>query len=206
MRIDGYLPLRDYAIVGDGRATALVGRDGSIDWLCLPRPDSPPVLDRLLDAEAGGCFALEPDEPYDAVRRYRAGTNVLETTFTTASGSVRVTDAMIREGEAGHELVRLVDGRSGAVPMRWRLHPRFDFGRQEVPAELELRIWDAGDGAFRLREGGRATYALVWGAAPLGRDDVERRVERRRRGGWTGAAARSTTAPGASRSSAAPWR
>ena len=191
MRIDGYLPLRDYAIVGDGRATALIGRDGSIDWLCLPRPDSPPVLDRLLDAEAGGCFTLGPDEPYEAVRRYRAGTNVLETTFTTASGSVRVTDAMTRGGGAGHELVRLVDGRSGDVPLRWRLQPRFDFGRQDVPAELELRTWEAGTGAFRLREGGRATFALAWGAAPTGRDDVERRVERTSAWwmGWSGRAA-----------------
>jgi hypothetical protein len=92
--------------------------------LCLPGPDSPPVFDRLLDAAAGGCFELGPDTPFTAARRYRAGTNVLETTFTTDSGSVRVTDAMTWEADRPHELVRLVDARAGSVPMQWRFAPR----------------------------------------------------------------------------------
>ena len=174
MRIDGYLPLRDYALIGDGRTTALVGRDGSIDWLCFPHVDSPPVFDRILDADAGGCFELCPDEPFESVRRYREGTNVLETTFTTPSGSVRVTDAMLRGDE--QRLVRLVDARTGSVPMRWRCEPRYDFGRSEPDQGLDLQKWDAGAGSFTLAEGGRATFAL--GTGVIGRDEVERELER----------------------------
>ena len=179
MRIDGYLPLRDYALIGDGRTTALVGRDGAIDWMCLPDAGSPPVFDRLLDAPAGGCFELGPDRPSTAVRRYRAGTNVLETTFTTDAGSVRVTDAMTWDAEGPHTLVRIVDGRAGTVPMRWRCVPRHDFGRGgSEPVKLTLRSWDAGDGHFELRDGERATFVLAWGGAPDAREEMERRVER----------------------------
>lgn len=166
MRTDGYLPIADYALIGDGHTSALVGRDGSIDWLCLPRADSEPLFDRILDAENGGCFELQPDEQFEAVRRYREHTNVLETTFTTASGSVRVTDAMTL-GEA-RELVRLVDPLDGCVPMRWRFAPRRE--------DLNLRSWDAGAGAFELAAGERATFVAA--ETPRDRDDVEREVER----------------------------
>ena len=175
LRVGGYLPLRDYALIGDGYTSALVGRDGAIDWLCLPDGASSPVFDRILDARDGGCFELQPEGSFDAVRRYRESTNVLETTFATESGKVRVTDAMLL-GSEQRELVRVVDPAEGHVPMRWRFEPRYAFGRAEPHVPLELRTWDAGDGSFELTAGMRATFVLA--AQPPTREEAERRLER----------------------------
>jgi GH15 family glucan-1,4-alpha-glucosidase len=118
--------LRSYAAIGDGRTIALVGRRGQIDWMPLPNIDSTPVFARLLDAETGGAFDLEPVEEYTVTRRYAARTNVLETTFTTPSGRARVTDAMVT-GVAGRlpwaELARRIDGLEGSVEFAWRVRP-----------------------------------------------------------------------------------
>lgn len=93
-RVGGYAPLRSYAAIGDGRTVALVAGDGSIDWLCLPHLDSPAIFSGLLDAKKGGAFSLAPTEPYQVQRRYLEGTNVLETMFSTTTGTARVVDAM----------------------------------------------------------------------------------------------------------------
>ena len=202
-----YAPLRDYAVIGDGRTVALVARNGSIDWLCLPDLDSPSVFAAVLDAERGGRFTLHPEGPHEAQRRYRADTNVLETTFTTPTGVVRVTDALTLPGDGLgplRELTRRVEGLAGRVPLHWRVEPRFGYG--STPARLEMRgpypvatsgsdalavcAWDAGrvsrdgDGFgadFETREGGRSIIALIAAhAEPLvftSRAQTEARLE-----------------------------
>jgi GH15 family glucan-1,4-alpha-glucosidase len=135
-----FVPIGDYAAIGDGRTVALVARDGAVDWLCLPDLDSPSVFAAVLDADRGGRFALAPTVPAQVARRYVPGTNMLETTFTTAQGVVRVTDAMAlpnRELGPTRELIRRIDGVAGSVPMQWHVVPAFGYG--DVPARIEWR-------------------------------------------------------------------
>jgi GH15 family glucan-1,4-alpha-glucosidase len=131
-RVDGYAPIEDYAVLGDGRTVALIARDGRVDWWPAPTMDAPPVFAAILDPADGGHLYLRPvTDEFTVTRRYLPGTNVLETTFTTGDGSVRVTDALT-VGAAGPlpwgELVRRVDGVDGVVDMTWRVAPgtRFD--------------------------------------------------------------------------------
>jgi GH15 family glucan-1,4-alpha-glucosidase len=185
--MDGYVSIGDYAAIGDGRTVALVARDGSIDWLCLPDLDSPSVFAAVLDADRGGRFALEPEIPAEIERRYLTDTNVLETTFTTGQGVVKVTDAMaLPNSDLGptRELIRRVDGLAGRVPMRWRVAPAFGYGavaprlgrRGGIPVAvagpdaLAVCSWEAGEaqldgeeaifGRFEANESGSALIAL----------------------------------------------
>ena len=120
--------IEDYALIGDLRTAALVGRDGSIDWLCLPRFDSGACFASLLGDERHGHWRVAPaGKVLSTSRRYRPGTLVLETEFETAEGTVRLVDCMPIGGDAT-EVVRLVEGVSGAVPMRMDLVIRFDYG------------------------------------------------------------------------------
>jgi GH15 family glucan-1,4-alpha-glucosidase len=126
MRHDGFVPIGGYGVIGDGRSAALVATDGSIDWWAVPRMDSPPVFAAILDPAAGGAFTLEPAVPYQVARRYLPGSSVLETTFTTDGGLVRVVDAVNRDVDgllAWNELAREVRAGMGEVPMRWRVSP-----------------------------------------------------------------------------------
>jgi GH15 family glucan-1,4-alpha-glucosidase len=132
----GSLPIADYGLLADCNSAALVARDGSIDWLCLPRYDSPSVFGRLLGEDAGHC-SIRPVGDFTSERRYLPGTLVLETTFTTDTGSVRITDALVfAEEQRGHDLgydsphevVRSVEGRAGRVELVFELAPRTEYG------------------------------------------------------------------------------
>jgi GH15 family glucan-1,4-alpha-glucosidase len=122
------LNIEDYALIGDCQSAALVGLDGSIDWLCVPRFDSASVFAALLGNEQNGRWLLAPAVECKKVRRaYRPGTLVLETEFVTDKGTVALIDFMPpRSGTP--DLVRIVEGRSGEVPMRMALTMRFDYG------------------------------------------------------------------------------
>ncbi|HXD88419.1 MAG TPA: glycoside hydrolase family 15 protein [Urbifossiella sp.] len=122
------LRIEDYALIGDCHTAALVGRDGSIDWLCLPRFDSEPCFAALLGTEDHGRWRIAPKDPIKSSRRfYRDNTLILETEFETESGRFAVIDFMpIRD--VVPNLVRIVEGRRGKVPVRSDLALRFDFG------------------------------------------------------------------------------
>ncbi|HET8531425.1 MAG TPA: glycoside hydrolase family 15 protein [Methylomirabilota bacterium] len=121
-------PIEDYALIGDGETAALVSRRGSIDWLCLPRFDSPACFAALLGGPEHGRFGLAPRDGSRSVRRrYRDGTLVLETDFETADGAVTVVDCMPQR-EGPPVLIRQVVGRRGTVPMRMELVIRMDYG------------------------------------------------------------------------------
>jgi GH15 family glucan-1,4-alpha-glucosidase len=119
--------IEDYAIIGDCETAALVEREGSIDWLCLPRFDSEACFARLLGNESNGHWILTPSHPGSAERRYRPGTLILETDFTTDKGRVRVVDFMPVNVD-GSRIVRIVEGVEGEVEMRAELVVRFDYG------------------------------------------------------------------------------
>src|SRR4051794_34610227 len=125
------LAIEDYGFIGDLHTGALVGRDGSIDWLCLPRFDSGACFAALLGTPDHGRWLLAPAGEYGAdytsTRSYRPDTLVLETVFTTTSGSVRVIDCMPVRDEIP-DLIRRVEGISGTVEMFTELRMRFDYG------------------------------------------------------------------------------
>ncbi len=175
--------IEDYALIGDTHTAALVGIDGSIDWLCVPRFDSPAAFSALLGTDENGRWKLAPAGGIQSVeRKYRGDTLVLETTFHTDDGTVRVIDCMpIRRKVV--ELVRVVEGVSGSVPMHMDLLVRFDYGsilpwveRRDgrlhwtagadsmvltTPVVIE-RLSDRTVADFVARPGDRVPFVLAW--------------------------------------------
>jgi GH15 family glucan-1,4-alpha-glucosidase len=134
--IRDYPPIADYAVIGDCRTAALVSKAGSLDWLCLPRFDSPAVFAGVLDAQKGGRFSVRPAGRFGVSRRYVPGTNLLETTFTAPTGILRLTDLFAvedmaerrRELRVEHELIRRLECLEGTVEVEVACDPRPGFG------------------------------------------------------------------------------
>jgi GH15 family glucan-1,4-alpha-glucosidase len=150
------MKIEDYGLIGDLQTAALVGRDGSVDWLCLPRFDSASVFAALLGDQQHGRWLLGPtDRAHALSRRYRPGTLVLETDFETTDGVVRLIDFMPQRGEQAPQLVRIVEGLQGRVAMRMMLCPRPDYAAIVPWVELvpDGATAVAGPDAFRLSTG-----------------------------------------------------
>jgi GH15 family glucan-1,4-alpha-glucosidase len=145
--------LEDYGLIGDLQAAALVGRNGAIDWLCLPRFDSASCFSALLGEERHGRWLLAPAGGVRATsRRYRPGTLVLETEFEGSEGAVRVIDFMPRRGNGPPRVMRIVEGVRGRVPMRMELSLRPDYGstRPWVERASDGAVATAGPDEFRV--------------------------------------------------------
>lgn len=181
------LPIEEYGLIGDLQSAAIVGSNGSIDWLCLPRFDSAACFAALLGTEENGHWRIAPREPVlRTTRHYRGPTLVLETEFQTAGGAVRLIDCMpVRERYP--RVVRLVEGIWGTVPMTMSLQVRFDYGQVSPwvqrtdgritglagPEALEISFdvtsesptWtssSAGVVDFEIKEGQVARFVLSW--------------------------------------------
>ncbi len=128
MKNDSLPPIGDYAPIGDCRTAALISRAGSIDWYCPGRFDAPAVFCRILDAHKGGYFRVAPTQEFSCSRRYVGATNVLETTFSTGSWRVRLTDCMVEP----NRVLRRLEGLSGEVEMAVEFKPTFDFARAQT--------------------------------------------------------------------------
>jgi GH15 family glucan-1,4-alpha-glucosidase len=184
-----------------------VAADGSVDFMSLPSLHAPTTFAAMLDSERGGRFTLAPTGEFDVARRYVGRTNVLETTYRTGDGVVRVTEALtLQDGGLlpWVELARRIEGVEGSVRLEWRLEPRFDWGREQprivrrgdlltaegAGLQLAVHSWHAGEiepeedalaGAFEIAAGETAMLALVAAhEQPLhapSRDHVEARLD-----------------------------
>lgn len=189
-RIEGYLPIKDHGLIGDGTTAGLVGRDGAVSWLCLPRFDAPPVFCRILDAARGGAFTVSPQECRESRQYYLPGSGVLVTEMKGARGTVRLTDCLtLRAGAdlgedtaAGRgELLRLVEVLQGEPRLLVEVGPRGGARAEPRAGGLELRLPGRRDlglhlsanrpleglrALLPLRRGDRLELLLCWGPSP----------------------------------------
>jgi GH15 family glucan-1,4-alpha-glucosidase len=150
-----YAPIGDYGLIGDCRTAALISRDGSIDWLCVPRFDSPSVFAALVDQERGGRFRIRPVGSFETVRRYVGESAALETTFRSGTGVLRLTDVMPVASEADkrrelwpdHEILRVLECLEGEVRIEVAFDPRPQYGR------LTPEFVETGAGGLICQEG-----------------------------------------------------
>jgi GH15 family glucan-1,4-alpha-glucosidase len=138
---NGYLKISDYGVIGDTRSCALIGVDGSVDWCCFPRFDSPSVFAAILDSDKGGSFQLFPRVSYTSTHQYKKHTVILTTIFNCGEGRVKLTDFMpcyMNHGQvlAPHEIVRRVEGLDGDVPMNLLFQPRLNYAK--APTKLSV--------------------------------------------------------------------
>ncbi len=186
------VPIGDHSLLSNCQSAALLSREGSVEWLCFPRFDSPSVFGRLLDDRAGH-WSVHPVGEFRATRRYLDDTMVLETTFTTATGSVKVVDALaMGGGQRGHHLgaeapsllIRQVKGETGRVELETEYVPRTEYGLiwpllthvgggiegrggaditvLTSPIDLEIGA-GVGSGRFGVRAGQSLVFALQHG-------------------------------------------
>ena len=187
-----YKKISDYGIIGNLHSVALIGLDGSIDWMCLPHMDSPSVFAALLDDRKGGRFCIFPMDEWDSVADYLPGTKILVTKFRTRDGLLQLTDFMPvaadeeeKQEKDQNELYRLVEVIRGKVPVRVTFEPRFDYARANIFLENRqgalIAKWNGkvialasthnlgikegkGEARWNLSEGARVWLRLQYGA------------------------------------------
>ena len=193
-----YKSISSYGIIGDSHSAALVGMDGSVDWCCLPRFDSPSIFAAMLDSQKGGKFAITPVDRYASTQRYSDNSNVLETSFQTQAGACTLVDCMplYRTGDgmvtAPHQIIRIARCTEGNVTLQLTYAPRPDYARTSArlafegadlvcssqagkvslqsPVALELQN-DIAAGVFSLGVGQEAVFVLSHEGPPGKADD-----------------------------------
>jgi GH15 family glucan-1,4-alpha-glucosidase len=170
-----YPPIGDYGMIGDLRSAALISKDGSIDWMCLPRFDSPWIFGRLLDWDRGGYLQLCPPRQSLAFRQYRRDSNVIQTVWSSEHARMRVVDWMpiaitgkrVRPPDS-LRLIRMMQPVAGATDWRLTFKPRFDFGRRVpelIPIRAGMLMAEGDDGRVYLQYPSDAPLELVDGTA-----------------------------------------